>query len=213
MLRTYCKIKLFYTYYNKSMISFKHKFIFIHAPKTAGNAIQNVLQKYSDDEIINTSFKGGVMDKFGLNNFAGGKHATIRHYLQNWNNDYGNLNDYTITGCVRNPWDRATSYYFYLGNTKIDCRKFEKTTNQMSAQTNYYSVDDKNKLNSVISYENIQSDFNKFCDKVGIPKEEIPKANVSKEKTKHYTEYFKECPDVDILVRKKFGKDISMFGY
>ena len=39
------------------MISFKHKFIFIHAPKTAGNAIQNVLQKYSDDEIINTSIK------------------------------------------------------------------------------------------------------------------------------------------------------------
>ena len=39
-------------------------------PQKTANAIQNVLQKYSDDEIINKSFKNGVMDKFGLNNFA-----------------------------------------------------------------------------------------------------------------------------------------------
>ena len=51
------------------------------------------------------------MDKFGLNNFAGGKHATINHYIQNWNSDYGKLEDYCITGCVRNPWDRLVSQY------------------------------------------------------------------------------------------------------
>lgn len=195
------------------MISFKHKFIFIHAPKTAGNAIQNVLQKYSDDEIINTSIKSGVMDKFGLNNFAGGKHATINHYIQNWNSDYGKLEDYTITGCVRNPWDRATSYYFYLGNGDMNCGNFHKSTRQLSPQTNYYSVGAENKLTCTISYENIQSDFNKFCDKVGIVVEELPKANVSKRKTKHFMEYFNECPDVDLLVREKFERDISMFGY
>jgi hypothetical protein len=43
--------------------------------------------------------------------------------------------------------------------------------------------------------------------------EELPKANVSKRKTKHYTEYFEECPDVDLLIREKFERDISMFGY
>tara|TARA_B100002019_G_C21270103_1_gene601729 strand:+ start:63 stop:650 length:588 start_codon:yes stop_codon:yes gene_type:complete len=195
------------------MISFKHKFIFIHAPKTAGNAIQNVLQKYSDDEIINTSFKNGVMDKFGLNNFAGGKHATIGHYVRNWHDSYGKIEDYTISGCVRNPWDRATSYYFYLGNTELKCDKFQKSVNQLSPQTNYYTIDNVNKLNSAISYENLQTDFDKFCDTVGISKEKLPKANVSKKKTKHFMEYFDECPDVNEFVKSKFENDIKIFGY
>lgn len=195
------------------MISLKHKFIFIHAPKTAGNAIQNVLQKYSDDEIINTSFKNGVMDKFGLNNFAGGKHATIRHYIQNWDNSYGRLEDYTISGCVRNPWDRATSYYFYLGYGNMSCDKFETSTKQLLPQTNYYAYEEKNMLTCGISYENLQADFDRFCDIVKIKREELPKANVSKKKTKHFTEYYNECPDVDLLVRKKFKNDITMFKY
>ena len=195
------------------MISLKHKFIFIHAPKTAGNAIQNVLQKYSDDEIINTSFKNGVMDKFGLNNFAGGKHATIRHYIQNWDNSYGRLEDYTISGCVRNPWDRATSYYFYLGHGDMSCDKFETSTKQLLPQTNYYAYEEKNMLTCGISYENLQADFDRFCDIVKIKREELPKANVSKKKTKHFTEYYNECPDVDLLVRKKFKNDITMFKY
>lgn len=195
------------------MISFKHKFIFIHAPKTAGNAIQNVLQKYSDDEIINTSFKNGVMDKFGLNNFAGGKHATISHYVRNWHNSFGKIEDYTISGCVRNPWDRATSYYFYLGNTELKCDKFQKSVSQLSPQTNYYTIDNVNKLNCVISYENLQTDFDKFCDAVGISKEKLPKANVSKKKTKYFMEYFDECPDVNELVKTKFKNDIKIYGY
>ena len=196
------------------MISFEHKFIFIHAPKTAGNAIQNVLKKYSGDEIINTSFnKDGVMDKFGLNNFAGGKHATLRHYVQNWDDSFGKLEDYTISGCVRNPWDRATSYYFYLGHGAMSCKKFEESTRQLSPQTNYYAYEGKNMLTCPISYENIQNDFYKFCDTVGIEREELPKANVSKKKTKHFSDYYAECPNVDSLIRKKFERDIDMFGY
>ena len=34
------------------MISHKHKFIFVHAQKTAGNSIQNHLQNYSEDKIV-----------------------------------------------------------------------------------------------------------------------------------------------------------------
>lgn len=195
------------------MISLKHKFIFIHAPKTAGNAIQNVLQKYSDDEIINTSFKNGVMDKFGLNNFAGGKHATIRHYIKNWDDSYGRLEDYTISGCVRNPWDRATSYYFYLGHGNMSCDKFKTSTSQLLPQTNYYAYEEKNMLTCGISYENLQADFDRFCDIVQIKREELPKANVSKKKTKHFSDYYNDCPDVDLLVRKKFKNDIIMFKY
>ena len=57
------------------------------------------------------------------------------------------------------------------------------------------------------------TDFDRFCDIVKIKREELPKANVSKKKTKHFTEYYNECPDVDLLVRKKFKNDITMFKY
>ncbi len=195
------------------MISFKYKFIFIHAPKTAGNSIQNVLQKYSSDEVFNVRYKDGVLDRFGVQNFAGGKHATMKHYIRNWDKAYGKLEDYTITGCVRNPWDRASSYYFYLGNRNIQCNLFEKSTKQLSPQTDYYCSNKTNMLNCKISYENLQSDFDIFCDTVGIDREELPKANVSSKKTKHFSEYFKDCPLVDSLVRERFANDIKMFNY
>ena len=133
--------------------------------------------------------------------------------MRNWHDSYGKIEDYTISGCVRNPWDRATSYYFYLGNTELKCDKFQKSVNQLSPQTNYYTIDNVNKLNSAISYENLQTDFDKFCDTVGISKEKLPKANVSKKKTKHFMEYFEECPDVNELVKSKFENDIKIFGY
>lgn len=195
------------------MISFDYKFIFIHAPKTAGNSIQSVLKKYSSDEVFNTRYKNGVLDKFGVQNFAGGKHATLNHYIRNWNNDYGKIEDYIITGCVRNPWDRATSYYFYLGNRNFNCDSFRKSTKQLLPQSHYYCCDQKNLLNCKINYENLQSDFDNFCNIVGIKKEKLPKANVSQKKTKHFKEYFKECPSADSLVRERFQNDIKFFGY
>ena len=195
------------------MISFKYKFIFIHAPKTAGNSIQNVLQKYSDDEIFNKRFKGGVLDRFGLNNFAGGKHATMSHYVRNWDDSYGKLDDYIITGCVRNPYDRAVSYYFYLGNSTFECNNFRRTSSQLSPQTHYYCYNQKNMLDFSISYENIQNDFDNFCKKIGVKCESLPKANVSRRKTKPYKEYIDSCSEATEIVNNKFGGDISTFGY
>ena len=187
------------------MISLKHKFIFIHAPKTAGNAIQNVLQKYSDDEIINTSFKNGVMDKFGLNNFAGGKHATIRHYIQNWDNSYGRLEDYTISGCVRNPWDRATSYYFYLEKSDMSCDKFETSTKQLLPQTNYYAYEEKNMLYVWDKFENLQADFDRFCDIVKIKEKTVTKSKMFKKNLQSIllNTIMSAKHDVDLLVRKE----------
>ena len=55
------------------MISHKHKFIFVHAPKTAGNSIQNLLQSYSEDIIVISKKQArhnaegkSHLDRFGL---------------------------------------------------------------------------------------------------------------------------------------------------
>ena len=196
------------------MISFKHKFIFIHAPKTAGNSIQNVLLKYSDDEVVNARYNGDVLDRFGVQNFAGGKHATMSHYIRHWDQSkYGKFEDYVKVGCVRNPWDRATSYHFWVGYTNFDYTKFSHSTSRLSPMCNYYCYNGKKMIDFEIRYESLQDDFDNFCKYINVKKEKLPFANVSAKKTKNYDEYYEECERCLDLVSEKYKEDIGVFGY
>lgn len=96
------------------MISLQKKFIFIHAPKTAGNSIQRVLEPYSEDKIIKNHRLHDGVERFELHSpyAPSGKHATLREYRARIDPDlYSGLFKFC---CARNPWDRAISYYFHF---------------------------------------------------------------------------------------------------
>jgi chondroitin 4-sulfotransferase 11 len=200
------------------MICHKYKGIFTAIPKTGTSTIRRVLKK-KDWEFISK--------------LRGGKHPYKQHdrvidqqrYFQKHNYDYSSYFKFAF---VRNPWERCLSAHRWfiqnddLGN--IPFRKFMHTYfsepslqsctrryfQKMDLQKNWITDgDDKIIIDFIGRFENLQEDFNTICDRIGIPKQQLPHRN--KTNHKHYTEYYDG--ETRQIVAEKYAKDIEMFGY
>ena len=94
------------------MLSLVHRFLFVHVPKTAGNAVHRVLLPYSEDRMVQASPYHDGVDRFEVSSphFEMHKHLSLAEYRDR-------LAPAVFDGvfkfcCVRNPWDRCVSYFF-----------------------------------------------------------------------------------------------------
>lgn len=96
--------------YTFSMLSSRHKFVFIHIPKTAGTSLTAVLEPLSDDR----STAGGSGPLSDAQDLVGPitrtKHMRLREYQARLGQD---LNDYLLLTSVRHPVERMLSFYFW----------------------------------------------------------------------------------------------------
>ena len=121
---------------------------------------------------------------------------------------------------MRNPFERAVSIVEYVNafnrdngfpHLILDFKEFyikdfinEQEKSKYSSQYDFIKGCD-----FVGKLENLQEDFNKICDKIGIPQQQLPRINKSTHK--HYTEYYDD--ETRQIVAEKYAKDIEYFGY
>lgn len=196
------------------MIDDKHKFIFIHIPKTGGTSIENAFKKRIK---------------------SNRKHLTVSDYENELESD---IEKYFIFSVIRNPWDKLISYWKYRQGERHapidgkitrfdDWLKFISSLNlddlrgktqksnipdfRMGLDLQFNSLINKqNKINvNLVRFENLQNDFNTICDKIGIKRHHLP--HINKSRHKHYTEYYNE--ETKQIVAETYAKDIEYFGY
>ena len=192
------------------MILPEYKAIFVHIPKTGGTSIEKF---------------------FGAKLFARtGKHHSVSQLRQEVGDD--DWNHYFKFSFVRNPWDRMVSYFNWrsqdLQNVDIKGRTFKEwltfllaedfsslTLNhsfQSGIKPQFAMLADGDKLavDFVGRFENLQYDFDRVCDRIGIERQILPHKNAMPRK-QHYTDFYDE--ESQALVRTLYLQDIECFGY
>lgn len=176
------------------MISHKHKFIFIHIPKTAGSSIRFYMRgRYDTLHVPHHSTAEQIKSK----------HMDI-------------FESYTKFCVVRNPWDREVSRYRFIKRNKAH-EQYEHTLNgikwfiqQTGKPYTYYThVSDVCVMDHILRFENIQSDFREICNRLNISAKRLP--HMQRSVHKHYTEYYDD--DTRKIVAEKYARDIEYFGY
>ena len=192
------------------IISESHNFVFVATTKTGSTSIEKHLNSYKSKHKI-THLDGSY-----------NKHCPLKIIYKK----FPFIEDYFKFAIVRNPFDWVVSWYFYRksvsnnNNTKdISFKEWLVDKNSSAyniegigltlSQYDIISCNKNIKIDFVGRYENFQEDFNTICDKIGIPKLQLPHKNKSKHK--HYTEYYDD--ETHEIVAEKYAKDIEYFGY
>lgn len=196
------------------MLSIKHKFIFIHIPKTGGNSIHNALRPFSEDQVV---CKSGVQD--GIERFEAthspynvSKHSTLSDYLAELPAPL--FDDCRVFTCIRNPWERMISYYFspHRQVSKWSRQSFVEMLINETKNSEYYLLDRQKKLHEKINYirfEQLSADFKKICRSLNIKQTHLPHYNTSAHE--RYSRYYDS--ELIQMVAQKSRLEIEIFGY
>lgn len=181
------------------MISEKNRFIFIHVPKTAGNSIQTSLLAYSEDRKRLRSPNQDGINRFDIENLRHPnlwKHSTLESYASCLGDA---IRDYLIFTVIRNPYDKILSHYFspHRGEIKWDPGSFNKFLPTVKPLEHYTRVPEETRSVDLqityLRFENLQDDFSKLLESIGLPQIELGKFNIGPARPRHEEFYSEEA--------------------
>ncbi|MCB1890087.1 MAG: sulfotransferase family 2 domain-containing protein [Rhodocyclaceae bacterium] len=218
------------------MISHRHQCVFVHVPKTAGISIEHVfLAQYG----LTWDERAPLLLRFNPDPALGPErlgHLTATEYVDCGHISEAGFNAYFKFAFVRNPWSRLVSefnyrrYFTQMSFTEFVREGFPEPCNYSDAYRHVlpqcdYLYDDTGRclVDFVGRFENLQADFDRVCDTVGIPRTLLPHVNASESgedasasprpagaAAAHAAYYDAETRD---LVGRLYQRDIETFGY
>ena len=187
------------------MLNHKHKFLFIHIPRTGGTSIEEQFQ-YNEAKEKN-------------------KHWNLNDWKNHLNDE--DFDGYFKFAFVRNPWDVIVSKYLDRGwysspiqgrggeigyhcgkNLKYFLKHYKPALHEHGdGLLDYFNPE---QMDFVGRFENRVEDIEYISRKIGININSSTKARSHRHK-KHYTEYYDD--ETREIVAQKYARDIEYFGY
>jgi len=204
------------------MLSLKHNFVFIHIPKTGGNSIQTILEPFTEDRRLKAVPDHDLTNRFAVYGpITNRKHCTSAEYIERLGLEkFMALKRVTF---VRNPLDRALSWYFsphrwvhkmsygQLPPFKMDKKEFGRLLEKMTSASSFLQDGPTSiPFDFVGRYENFEADVRKMLEVCGLPPHpgEVPHFNQG------YPDKRRFCDrEIIRIVRKKFEEDYANFNY
>lgn len=191
------------------MINVDKKFLFIHPQKCAGSSLRGIFRnEYSD---------GKLSEELEPTGSGHWRSRQWKQYTQQNNIDFDSL--FKI-GVVRNPWDRAVSYYHHMKTHKGYDKPFWRFVLQGGylCSTNYsiyskFTIDNEMIVDCVVRQENFDSDVKNLLERLNIIDYNIPHDKHNTGRTEYdYRKYYTDPEWVDYIYNvSQF--EINKFGY
>lgn len=205
------------------LISDSHQFIFVHIRKAAGSSIRDTLEPLSLVKPADNWSK--IKSRFlrtenDYKKYAFRQHDSITVAKRLMPPEL--FESYFKFAFVRNPWDRLVSEYEFIRrrpdhgrHSKVMKMGFEKYIVYQSKRFDAHQINmlaDKNGnllMDFIGKFENLQDDWNRVTDKLGIENKEL--THRKKAGIKDYNSYYTD--ESRALVSELWKRDIESFGY
>lgn len=171
------------------MVSHHHRAVFVHVPKTGGQSIETVFLRLlgldwaSRDRVL---MRPNADPRLGPPRLA---HLSADEYVRLGHLDAGQFASYFTFSFVRDPWDRAASFYAYLGQggglSLGDYvlgplrAKVESDDWFHRPQVDFLRRDGAIAVDFVGRFERLEADFARVCAALSLPPLPLPRVNAS----------------------------------
>ena len=202
------------------MISYKHKFIFIHVPKNAGTSVRRAIRPHLRTPL--QRLRDTIGRPLGSSPYHPNRYPA-HHKAHEYEAALGTakFDIFRKFAIVRNPWDWHVSLFAYMQQTPqhfqhhlmtglsfedyVHWRCAEDPTHQMLYLTNSAG---ENCVTDLARFETLADDFNGFMQSVGID-QRLPHRNKSVHRP--YREYYSE--KTIAMIAEISRADTDAFGY
>jgi|SRR6185437_9827891 hypothetical protein len=200
------------------MLSTRHHFLFLHVPKTAGNAVQTWLLPHSDDQKVTHRHQDGV-ERFDVRgSITPTKHATLQAYFDRLGEK---LDAFEIILPVRDPLERALSLYFSPHRAfgqptgfvpQYDPHEFAALLRQTPRMVDYLRIDGVERRPAfLLRFDHLAADLAAVARHFELPPPILPVLNRSLDHAGQ-RDQLRHAPEVVAQVRQRFAADYAYFG-